>query len=169
MSDEDRDERDDPEPGECGTEDRSRGFRLEAGLRPLSSLLGNLIEVNVSESPPPPEDPVDWAAVDENGGEQQRRDDRLERKRTKRIRKAESDDYLIDTRFDDDEFIVTADIPGVNKDELSVGINPETNNLVISKEGTVIESVDLPWESPEATCVWFNNGVLEVRLRPSEV
>lgn len=169
MSDEDTDEQDDPELGESEAEDHSRGFRLEAGLRPLSGLLGNLAEVKVSESPPPPENPVDWTTVDESSGDQQQREDKAERKRTKRARTVESDNYLIDTRFDDNEFIVNADIPGASKDDLSVGIHPNTNQLVISKDGTVLERVDLPWKSPETTKVWFHNGILEVRLRANEV
>ncbi|MFP8955627.1 Hsp20/alpha crystallin family protein [Natrialbaceae archaeon A-CW3] len=168
MSDENTDEQDEPKSSESGIENQSRGFRLEAGLRPLSNLLGNLVEVRASESPPPPENTVDWTAVEEMDTDQQQRDKPSERKRTKRVQKAELEGYLIDTRFDDDEFLVTADIPGASKDDLSVGINPTTNQLVISKEGTVIDRVDLPWESSETTVVWFNNGVLEVRLRSSE-
>ncbi|MFC4439134.1 MULTISPECIES: Hsp20/alpha crystallin family protein [Natrialbaceae] len=86
--------------------------------------------------------------------------------RGNRAREPASDDCLIDTRFDD-EFIVIADIPGVSKDDLSVGINPKTNTLVISKVGIVLERIPLPWQPTEATTVRFNNGVLEVRVRPT--
>ncbi|QLG63941.1 Hsp20/alpha crystallin family protein [Halorarum salinum] len=75
---------------------------------------------------------------------------------------------MFDARFDDDEFVVTADVPGTSKDDLSIGIDPKTNDLVIGKNGTVLERVSLPWQSPEATRVWFNNGVLEVRVRPAD-
>lgn len=167
MSDDDTNDRDDPEREESGGEDRSRGFHLEAGLRSLSSLLGDLIEVNVNESPPPPAESVDWSNVDESEGEQ-RSDDRSRRKRTVRVRKAESEECLIDTHFDDDEFVVTADVRGTNKDELSVGIDPKTNDLVIGKDGSVLARVPLPWQSPETTNVWFNNGILEVRMRSTE-
>ena len=167
MSDKNADEGDDSERDESGDEARSRGFHLEAGLRPLSELLGNLIEVNVSESPPPPSDPVAWETVDEGRVDRESRGENR-RKRTKRVRKTRSDACLIDTHFEDEEFVVTADVPGSSKDDLSVGIDPRTNTLVISKDGTVLERVDLPWESPETTNVWFNNGVLEVRMRPNE-
>ena len=166
MSD-DTDERDEPESGDRGAEDRPRGFRLEAGLRPLSSLLGTLIEVNASETPPP-DDPVDWTTVDENYPNQRRSGDEAGRTRTIRVPKTGPDDSLVDARSDDDEFVVTADVPGATKDDLSVGIDPGTNELVIGRDGTVLERVPLPWQSPEPTTVWFNNGVLEVRVRPAD-
>lgn len=162
MSEGDTNERDDPEQRD--SEDRSRVFQLKAGLRPLSKLLGTLIEVNVIK-PPSSVDSENWTAVDQRDVDQQRHESRTERKRTKRVRKAGSDRCLIGTRFDDDEFVVTADILGTSEDELSVGINPETNHLVIGKDGTVLERVSLPWQTVETTRVWFNNGVLEVRVR----
>lgn len=167
MKNEDTDR--DENPGQEGSEveDRSRGFRLEAGLRPLSGLLGNLIEANVNEPPPPPEGTVEWETVDETEGDHYFQGEKPERKRTKRIRKSISDDQLFDTRFDDDKFIVIADIPGASKDNLSVGIDPVANTLIIAKKGTVLGRVELPWDSPETTKVWFNNGVLEVHLQSS--
>ena len=75
---------------------------------------------------------------------------------------------LVDTRVEDDEFIVTADIPDTTRDDLSVGIHPRTNTLVIGRDGSVLRRVDIPWLSPEATRVWFHNGVLEVRLQPGD-
>lgn len=86
--------------------------------------------------------------------------------RGNRAREPASDDCLIDTRFND-EFIVIADIPGACKDDLSVGIDSKTNTLIISKDGFVLERVPLPWQSTEATTVRFNNGILEVRIRPT--
>ena len=151
----------------------SSGFHLEAGLRPLRDLLGNLVEVSVTDAPPPSEESTDWSTVDDESsrrsvGEPRRSTnrDRTNRARKKRQRTSPSDEYLIDTRREDGEFVVTADIPGASKDDLSVGIDPWTSELVISLGGTVLERVDPPWHSVEATKVWFNNGVLEVRLRP---
>lgn len=167
MKNEDTDGDENPGQERSKAEYRSRGFRLEAGLRPLSGLLGDLIEANVSEPPPPPEDTVEWETVDETERDHYFQGEKPEHKQTKRIRKWISDDQLFDTRFDDDEFIVIADIPGASKDNLSVGINSVANTLVIAKEGTVLGRVELPWDSPETTKVWFNNGVLEVRLQAS--
>lgn len=162
MSEEDTDDPNDPNSSE--SEDRPRAFRLRAGLRSLSTLLGNLVEV--SAGAPPPVNSADRTTV-EGGGEYRRRQEaQPERTRVKRVRKTTSD-YLIDTRLDGDEFLVTADVPGASKDDLSVGIDSSTNQLVISREGTVLERVEIPWRSPETTEAWFNNGVLEIRVRRS--
>lgn len=163
MSDEDPNERDDADE-DARDEDRARGFHFEVGLRSLSGLLGDLLEVSASNSPPP-NDPADWSTVDESAGGRRQRDT-SDRGRSTRGRADE--EYLVDTRIEGDEFVVHADIPGATKDELSVGIHPRTNDLVIGREGDVIERVEIPWASHEATNVWFNNGVLEVRLRAAD-
>ncbi|WP_255169387.1 Hsp20/alpha crystallin family protein [Natrononativus amylolyticus] len=146
-------------------DDRGRGFHLEAGLRPLSDLLGSLVEVDARTVPPPSADPVEWTNVDENEPPRPRERSEPRRKRTRRVRRTSSDQCLLDTRRTDGVLVVTADVPGASKDDISVGRNPRTNELVISKEGSVVGRVDLPWESPEVTKVWFNNGVLEVHVR----
>ena len=167
MSDHDTDdERAVDEPDRDTNDDRRRGFRLEAGLRPLSDLLGSLVEVEAREVPPP-EETVEWQDVEYSDEERRHDESETERKRTKRVRKSSAEQCLIDTRFDDDEFVVNADIPGASKDDVSVGMNPSTDQLVISRGASVVGRVDLPWESTEATNVWFNNGVLEVRLQSS--
>lgn len=153
----------------------SNGFHLEAGLRPLSDILGNLFEVTVTDVPPPPSEPTDQSAPEdetrrrfEDEPQQSPDHDRTSRPRTKRRRAPSSDEYLIDTRREDGEFVVTADIPGANVDDLSVGIDPVTNELVIGLNGSVLDRVDPPWRSIEATRVRFRNSILEVRLRPDE-
>lgn len=152
----------------------SSGFRLEAGLRPLSDVLGGLFEVTVTDAPPPTETTDRSSADDETArrfGDDSRRSadrDRTDRPRKKRRRTAPSEAYLIDTRREDGEFVVTVDIPGADRDDLSIGLDPRTNELVIGVRGTVLERVDPPWRSVEATRASFNNGVLEVRLRPAE-
>ena len=177
MSDEQSDENGDEDDAPPSRPDDERaepsGFHLEAGLRPLRDLLGNLVEVSVTDAPPPTEKSTDWSTVDDESsrrsvGEpgQSTDRDRTSRPRKKRRRTSPSVEYLVDTRHEDEEFVVTADIPGASKDDLSVGIDPRTSELVISLSGTVLERVDPPWRSVEATKVWFNNGVLEVRLRP---
>jgi len=75
---------------------------------------------------------------------------------------------LIDTRLDGDEFVVVADLPGANKDDLTAGINPETNELVIKKTDTTVGRVELPWASSEMQKAWFKNGVLEVYIRSDD-
>jgi len=73
--------------------------------------------------------------------------------------------HLLDTRFEDDEFVITAEIPSARKDGLVVGIDRNTNKLVIKKNETALERIPIPWDSVRVTRVWFHNGVLEVRVQ----
>lgn len=173
MSDEDENGQDERKTEKSTIGEQHQGFHLEAGLRLLSDLLGDLVEVNISNAPPPPEkteEAVEWANTDETGVELQRSESTSEskRKRTKHVRESPAEQCLIDTRLTDGELTITADMPGASKDDISVGHNPRTNKLVISKDGTVVGRVVLPWESVETTKVWFNNGVLEIHMRPKE-
>lgn len=164
------DDPDDPDDGNEESRDghRARGFRFEAGLRSLTGLLGNLIEVSADKSPPPPDNPVDWSTVDDEYRGPRRRDATSSRSQRSQESGVDSDSALVETRIEDDEFVVHADIPGATKDDLSVGINPRTNDLVIGRNDRVIERIDIPWDAHEATNVWFNNGVLEVRIEPTD-
>ncbi len=92
----------------------------------------------------------------------------MKRKRKKRTYESESEECLIDTRFTNDEFIVISDMFGTSIDDISFGINPKTNELVISKTGTVVGRVDLPWASPEMKKAWFKNGILEVYIKSED-
>ncbi len=76
--------------------------------------------------------------------------------------------HLLDTRFEDDEFVITAEIPGARKDGLVVGIDRNTNKLVIKKNQIDLERIPIPWDPVEVTRVWFHNGVLEVRVQSDE-
>lgn len=167
MSEDDPTEPDDGDE-ESREQPRARGFHLEAGLRSLTGLLGDLLEASAEKSRPPPDQPVDWSTVDNDYRGPQRRDTPASRSRRSRRRGDDSDSSLVETRIEDDEFVVHADIPGATKDALSVGINPRTNDLVIGQNDRVIARVDIPWASHEATNVWFNNGVLEVRIEQTE-
>lgn len=168
MSD-DADEPDESELEGPAADKRLRTFHLEVGLRPLSGLLGPLIEADVTKSAPPPGDEVDWTPVDETSEDHQRRDVPTRRKRTKRVRQTKAEKYFLNTRFEDDEFVVTADIPGATKDDLAIGVDRNTNKLVIKKNETILGRVTLPWDSVEPTRVWFNNGILEVRVRSDDL
>lgn len=161
MSDDPNGESD---PNASSREGESRGFRLKVGLRVLSDVLGALVEVD-RRNAPPPSDPVEWEAVTESDADAP---EEAEPRSTERVRKSTTDRCLVDTRFEGDEFVVHADIPGASTDEVSVGLDTRTDQLVIAETGSVLGRVDLPWSSPEATAAWFNNGVLEVRLRPTD-
>ncbi|WP_265110158.1 Hsp20/alpha crystallin family protein [Halosolutus halophilus] len=139
------------------------GFRFEAGLRSLTDLLDALVDVTVTDVLPPPAERTDRST------DRRRRsgDDPLGFHATRR-RPSSAAGPLVDTRRADGEFVVTADVPDASRDDVSVGIDPRTSEVVITVSGVVLERVATPWRSVEATRVRFNNGVLEVRLRPDD-
>lgn len=77
--------------------------------------------------------------------------------------------YHVDARYDDrdDELLVVADLPDVDANDLVVGLDEASNDLVIGVRGRVAERVSLPWPVDEVASR-FNHGVLELRLSPSE-
>ncbi|WP_255169244.1 Hsp20/alpha crystallin family protein [Natrononativus amylolyticus] len=137
---------------------------LQAGLQSLSDGLGKLVEDDAGGASSSSRRVRPRPSRTGKRTSRKQRAERANRTRTKRASPSASDDCLIDTRLADGEFMVIADIPGASKDDLSVGVNPKTNELVISKTGTVVGRVDLPWESPEMSQAWFKNGVLEVYM-----
>lgn len=70
-------------------------------------------------------------------------------------------------RFDD-EIIVTADLPGVSIDELSVGFIYENKDLIIEVKNEYRARVPLPWDSVTHSQACFTNAVFEIRIRPAE-
>jgi HSP20 family molecular chaperone IbpA len=136
---------------------------LQAGLRSLSEGLGNLVGEDAKRSSRGP--PRSRPPTQRTQANRKQRTDSSERKRA---RKSESTECLIDTRLDDGEFIVVADLPGAHKDDLTAGINPRTNELVIKKTGTTVGRVELPWTSSEMRKAWFKNGVLEVYIQSDD-
>lgn len=75
---------------------------------------------------------------------------------------------LLDTRFVDDQYVITVDIPDARKDNLVAGIDRNTNKIVIKKNERVLERIPLLWDSVEPTRVWFHNGLLEVRVQSDD-
>lgn len=148
-------------------DDRPSGLRFGISAGFLSDLLEGLVQLDVDEGSTPPADSIDWSTSDERSDDARQRREPPRRKRTKRVRQPEAD-CLLDTRIEDDEFVVLADIPGADIHDLTVGIHPGRNALVIGQGDAVVARVPLPWESAESTKTAFNNGILEVRLRPTE-
>lgn len=140
--------------------DRLLGINLGLGIQPPTDLLSDVIELSITDPPPsesiaPSPAATDYAGNSEaDGGE------------TANTHDDESSvpECYIDTRIRDDSFIVVADLPGAIKEDLAVGINQRTNELIIRRDGTVVETLSIPWEAPEVTRIWFNNGILEIHL-----
>ncbi|WP_306061698.1 gas vesicle protein GvpH [Natronococcus wangiae] len=103
-----------------------------------------MIEGNVSGVPPPSAEPIERADVDDGKAARRRETSDSKRKRKKRTRERPSEECLVDTHLIDDEFIVTADIPGARKGDVAAGLNPRTDELVISKNGAIVGRVTLP-------------------------
>lgn len=136
---------------------------LQAGLRSLSEGLENVVGEDAKRSSRGP--PRSRPSTRSTQANEKQRTDSSGRKRA---RKSESTEGLIDTRLDGDKFVVVADLPGASKDDLTAGINPETNELVIKKTNTTVGRVELPWTSSEMQKAWFKNGVLEVYIRSDD-
>ncbi|WP_254534505.1 gas vesicle protein GvpH [Halomarina litorea] len=165
MSHDDTDDQDNTDEEQTVGRERQRGIRI--GLQPLTDLLGALIELDINE-PSPGEEMTPRSAVTNPRRAEPRSATAQSAGGRRRRREAASDRCRIDTRLDDDTLTVVADLPGATEDDITVGIKPQTNQLVIGRNGEVVGRVDIPWESPEATRVWFNNGILEVRLSPAD-
>lgn len=133
------------------------GFRFAIGLRPLSDLLG----IDVSYAP--------WSDLDaeQAAGDETLTPAEADDCEVGRAREEPTSRYHVSTSRKEDEIAVTADLPGVSKDDLSVGFDLRRSALVIAVEGTVVERVSLPWPA-RADRVQFNNGVLEIRVSPDE-
>ena len=78
------------------------------------------------------------------------------------------DSYLVDIRYDeDDDLLVVADLPDVEADELTVGLDEDRNELVIGVENRPVERVNLPWPVADVESR-FRHGVLRLRFTPAE-
>ncbi|WP_222918707.1 gas vesicle protein GvpH [Natrinema sp. SYSU A 869] len=141
---------------------------LQAGLQSLSDRLRNVVEGGISGTTTSRKPPQSRPSAGRKQTKQNKRSESVKRKRKKRTYESESEECLIDTRFTNDEFIVISDMFGTSIDDISFGINPKTNELVISKTGTVVGRVDLPWASPEMKKAWFKNGILEVYIKSED-
>lgn len=78
------------------------------------------------------------------------------------------EDYHVDVRHDaDGRLVVVADMPGVDHEDLTVGLDEESNELVVGVDERAIERMPLPWpvEDVEGR---FNHGVLELRITAAE-
>lgn len=84
-------------------------------------------------------------------------------------RRAEESPYLIDVRYDDadEELLVVADLPEVEADQLTVGLDRDRNELVIGVEDRPVDRIELPWPVADVESS-FRHGVLELRFTPEE-
>ncbi len=71
---------------------------------------------------------------------------------------------LVDVAETDDEIIVTAETPGVRKEEIRIEVRD--SELEIRAGDKFYKKIDLPAPvDPEGSKATYNNGVLEIKLR----
>lgn len=81
---------------------------------------------------------------------------------TRSYRRSEpTNDHNVTARTYEDELIVTADVAGVAREDVTVGFDGGT--LVVSVDGRELERVDVPWEDRTAEAT-VRNGILTVRV-----
>lgn len=85
-----------------------------------------------------------------------------DRRRTRR-RNAANADHRVTTRTGDDELLVTADLSGVDPDDITVGFDEGT--LVVGVDNRELERVAVPWPEPSSEAV-VRNGILSVTVTP---
>lgn len=78
------------------------------------------------------------------------------------------DDYHVDVRHDDEgRLVVVADLPGVDHEDLTVGLDEDSDELVVGVEDRAVERLPLPWPVADVEGR-FNHGVLELRITATE-
>lgn len=156
-----RDAGDDEEDGnESRNRDRQGGFDLQS----LSELLARLRTI-AEEDRVRVQSSIRTSSV-EDFLNQRKAEDRAEAESARSPPEIKTGaGYHVDTQFEGDEFVVVADLLGASVGELSAGVAPSIGELVIQRDGETVARVPLPWETAEATRAWFNNGILEIRLR----
>lgn len=74
-----------------------------------------------------------------------------------------SQDHRITTRRYGEEFFITADLPNVDVDAITVGL--ADTSLVLGIDGRELERISLPWEEVTATAA-IHNDILTVTIGP---
>ncbi|WP_175501342.1 gas vesicle protein GvpH [Halogeometricum limi] len=75
-------------------------------------------------------------------------------------------DYHVDSYRTDDELTIVADLLGTKRDDVTAGIDAKRGELVVAVGDRAVGRVPLPWDPVTVADTSFNNGVLQVRLRP---
>ena len=73
-------------------------------------------------------------------------------------------DQLATVRSHDDELLVSADVSGVDRENVAVGF--DDGDLVVGVSGRELERVAVPWENRTAKAS-VRNGILTVRVTPA--
>lgn len=100
-------------------------------------------------------------------GGDERSDARSGRSRKRRRRGRVADDageHLTTVRHDGDDVVLTADLPGVEMSDLTVGVTDDGRTLVVAADGEELARLPVENWDESAISATFNNFVLEVRV-----
>lgn len=75
--------------------------------------------------------------------------------------------HLVDVRETDDELLVVADVPDVEPEDITAGIDEEQDELVVGVENKAVERMELPWPVADVEAQ-LQHGVLELRFMREE-
>ncbi len=79
----------------------------------------------------------------------------------------ESDSHRVDVRKLDDGLLVIADMPDVEVEDITTGINEERDELVLRVGHETVERMELPWPVEDVQAR-FQHGILELRFTRKE-
>jgi HSP20 family molecular chaperone IbpA len=108
----------------------------------------------------------DASSGDPLGSDRSRRDESpngISERPRKRRRQPSTTTTSMTTRTYEDELVVTADVAGIDPEEVTVGFDEAT--LVVGVSGSELDRVDVPWDDRTATAT-IKNGVLTVTVEP---
>lgn len=75
----------------------------------------------------------------------------------------ENDSYRVDVREGHDELLVVVDMPGVDREDITAGIEDDGETFVVGIDGQAVERLDLPWSVGDVQ-TRFQHGILELRF-----
>jgi HSP20 family molecular chaperone IbpA len=79
----------------------------------------------------------------------------------------DTETYHVDVQTSEDELTITADLPGVNKDDVDVTV--EDGAVVLTADGETVHRVPVTWDAGTVTDISFNNNVLVVHITATGV
>jgi len=100
-------------------------------------------------------------------GGDERSGDRGGRSRKRRRRGRVADDageHLTTIRYDGEDVVLTADLPGVETSDLTVGVTEDGRTLVVATDGEELARLPVENWDESAVSATFNNFILEVRV-----
>jgi|GEM_PF-4048772 len=100
-------------------------------------------------------------------GDEGQSGDRGGRSRSRHRRGRVADDageHLTTVRHDGEDVVVTADLPGVEMSDLTVGVTEDGRTLVVAADGEELARIPVENWDESAVSATFNNFILEVRV-----